>query len=177
MVSGFDVNAGGQQDVKVTYGGKYVTFKVTVVLPKVTTKGNNSVAINRATNMIVGISAETVVSSLAAMLNSDGGTLRYLNGSGQEFSSGKIGTGAKVQIINCQGQVLDELTCVVTGDTNGDGSISITDLLQVKAVILGKGGLDGAYAVAADTNKDGVISITDFIQIKADILGKSKIGA
>ena len=71
--------------------------------------------------------------------------------------------------------MIDELTAVVTGDTNGDGNISITDLLQVESVILKKSSLSGANAIAADTNKDGNISITDLLQIEANILGKSTI--
>lgn len=64
---------------------------------------------------------------------------------------------------------------VVTGDSNGDGSITITDMLAVKAHVLKKSVLTGAAAKAADTSGDKTISITDFIQIKAHILGKDKI--
>ena len=66
-------------------------------------------------------------------------------------------------------------TVVVTGDTNGDGKINITDMLAAKAHLLNKSKLSGFYAQAADTNSDGKINITDFIQMKAHILGKSKV--
>ena len=62
-------------------------------------------------------------------------------------------------------------------DTNGDGKTTITDMLAVKAHILKKNTLSGAYAQAADTSADNNISITDFIQIKASILGKGTITA
>jgi hypothetical protein len=68
-------------------------------------------------------------------------------------------------------------TIIVTGDTNGDGKTTITDMLAVKAHILKKNTLNGAYAQAADTSADNNISITDFIQIKASILGKGTITA
>ncbi len=62
------------------------------------------------------------------------------------------------------------------GDINGDEKITITDMLAVKAHILGKSTLtDINTAAKADTNQDGKITITDFIQIKAHILGKSTI--
>ncbi len=64
---------------------------------------------------------------------------------------------------------------IVRGDVNNDGKITITDMLAVKAHILGKSTLTGNAATAADTNKDGKITITDFIQVKAHILGKSTI--
>ena len=60
-------------------------------------------------------------------------------------------------------------------DTNGDGKITVTDMLAVKAHVLKKTLLTGAYAEAADTSNDNAISITDFIQIKAHVLGKSSV--
>ena len=66
---------------------------------------------------------------------------------------------------------------VVTGDTNGDGAVSITDMLVVKSSILGKNDLTGAYAAAADISGDDEITITDFLQLKAQLLGKGNIGA
>ena len=72
-------------------------------------------------------------------------------------------------------EVLKEITVVVTGDTNGDGNISVTDMISVKAHILKKSTLTDAYSEAGDTNGDGSISITDFIQIKAHVLGKSSL--
>ena len=71
--------------------------------------------------------------------------------------------------------VLQTLTIVVTGDTNGDGKVTITDMLAVKSHLLGKVKLNGAAAKAADTSGDKSISITDFIQIKAFLLGKGSI--
>ena len=66
-------------------------------------------------------------------------------------------------------------TVVIFGDTNGDGITTITDMLAIKAHILQKSPLDGAYAMAADTSDDGGISITDFLQLKAAVLGKGDI--
>ena len=71
--------------------------------------------------------------------------------------------------------VKQTLTIVVTGDTNGDGSISITDMLTVKSHVLEKTALSGAAAKAADTNGDGDVSITDFLQVKFHILEKKPI--
>ena len=85
-----------------------------------------------------------------------------------------IGTGTVLQLL--QGaQVVRSWNIIVTGDVNGDGAISISDMLMVKSHILGKTVLDGIQGQAADTNGDHGISVTDFIQIKAHILGKSQI--
>lgn len=85
-----------------------------------------------------------------------------------------VSTGMEIHLV-----VGDKLVCkrtlVVTGDTNGDGSISITDMLAVKSHILKKNTLSGVFLLAGDINGDGNISITDFIQIKSHILGKSSV--
>ena len=86
----------------------------------------------------------------------------------------KVGTGMELKLI-VDGQVIQTLTVVVTGDINGDGTISVTDMISVKSHLLKKTTLDGVKALAADTSGDGAISITDFLQIKAQILNKSSI--
>ena len=85
-----------------------------------------------------------------------------------------VSTGMEVHLI-VGDKLISKLTLVVTGDTNGDGNISITDMLAVKSHVLMKNKLEGAFLLAGDTNGDGSISITDFIQIKSHILGKSTV--
>ena len=68
------------------------------------------------------------------------------------------------------------LTVIVTGDLNGDGAVTITDLLMLKTNLLGKELTDPAMA-AGDVNYDGGVSITDFLRIKSDLLGLEKISA
>ena len=85
-----------------------------------------------------------------------------------------VGTGMIACIMDGDA-VKAAVTIVATGDTNGDGKITITDMLAVKAHLLAKSALEGVHAQAADTNGDSGISITDFIQMKAHILGKSTV--
>ena len=87
-----------------------------------------------------------------------------------------VGTGMTVDIVDGD-KTNASYTIIVTGDTNGDGNITISDMLAIKAHVLGKTELSGAYAVAADTNGDGAITITDFLQLKAQLLGKGDIEA
>ena len=68
-----------------------------------------------------------------------------------------------------------ERPVAVAGDANGDGRVTITDMISIKSVLLGKSTLTGDAAKAADTNGDGKITITDFIQVKAHLLGKSTL--
>ena len=75
------------------------------------------------------------------------------------------------------GQVIDTVTVVVTGDVNGDGKITITDMAAVKYHVLEKTLLTGAYLAAADASNDGNISITDVTQIKYHVLEKTSVEA
>ncbi|MBO7253843.1 MAG: hypothetical protein J6V36_00905 [Clostridia bacterium] len=59
----------------------------------------------------------------------------------------------------------------VSGDTSGDGEISSTDYLQVKAAFLGSFSFDTLFAEAADYNHDGAIDSTDYLSIKKLMLG------
>lgn len=87
-----------------------------------------------------------------------------------------VGTGMTVQLKSGD-TVTATYTLVVTGDTNGDGDATITDMIAVKAHVLNKTLLTGVNAQAADTNGDNGVSLTDFLQIKAKILGKGSITA
>ena len=84
-----------------------------------------------------------------------------------------LGTNDKVSICN-NGDCKDYLV-IVYGDTNGDGSISILDLLKVQKNILNSSKLSGAYLQAADTNKDGAVNILDLLKVQKQILGSSSI--
>ena len=85
-----------------------------------------------------------------------------------------LGTGMEIQLV-VNDQVVRSWIAVVKGDLNGDGTVSVSDMLMLKSQLLNMTQLEGAYAEASDVNGDGVISITDFLQVKAHILGKSDI--
>ena len=118
------------------------------------------------------ISSCFVVSKLLDGINEDG--VRIVSGTKTVAANEKVATGMVAQLV-VKGKVVDEVTIVVTGDVNGDGNITVTDMLAIKSHILKKTTLTGAAALAADVSGDGGISVTDFIQAKSHILGKSGI--
>ena len=85
-----------------------------------------------------------------------------------------LGTGMQLSIVK-DGKFYKNYTIVVTGDTNGDGKVNITDMIAVKSHILKKTSLSGIQFYAGDTNGDGKVNITDFIKIKGYILKKNSI--
>ncbi|MBQ8730965.1 MAG: dockerin type I repeat-containing protein, partial [Lachnospiraceae bacterium] len=85
-----------------------------------------------------------------------------------------LATGMTIRLMD-EDEIIKSYTIIVTGDTNGDGTINITDMMATKAHVLKKTLLTGNASLAGDTNGDGKINITDFMAIKAHILKKASI--
>ncbi len=126
-------------------------------------------------NIISKINLGTTIQNFLSAI-SGGESCTVYKGTTVQSGTALIGTGMLVKIMD-GGAVKATYTAVVTGDTNGDGQVSVTDMIAVKAHLLKKSTLSGASETAADTSGDSSISITDFIQIKAKILGKGNITA
>jgi hypothetical protein len=124
-------------------------------------------------NTISKIGAGTTVSQFLGGLGEADYVKIYKDGA-EVSTDKKLGTGMEIRLI-VGGQTVQSLTVVVTGDSNGDGAITVTDMLAVKSHVLNKTKLSGVSLTAGDTNGDGAITVTDFIQIKAQILGKGNV--
>ena len=85
-----------------------------------------------------------------------------------------VGTGMTVTYAR-DGQTIQTLTTVVTGDLSGDGRVTITDMVRLQAHLLGKTPLTGAALQAADLNGDGQVTITDMVRLQAYLLGRGTI--
>ena len=93
---------------------------------------------------------------------------------GTSVGGALAGTGMVVEY-NVGGTVKQTVNVVVTGDTNGDGICSLTDMVQLQSHILERSSLTDAREQAADLNGDGEVTITDMVQITSVILGKSTL--
>lgn len=123
--------------------------------------------------MIANISAGTKISQFLDGIKEKEYVQVFQDGK-QISAENSIATGMEVRLV-VNGQTVKSLSVVVTGDINGDGNITLSDMLMIKSHVLGKTTLSGAAALAADTNDDKALSITDFLQIKAHILGKNTV--
>ena len=111
---------------------------------------------------LTGIAPETSVKSL-----NDSGYTVYSGK--QEVTSGYVGTGMTA----ISGST--SLAIVVTGDVNGDGRITITDVVKLQNYAANAGDLDGAAMMAGDINGDGRITITDVVQAAQVTVGQRTI--
>lgn len=64
-----------------------------------------------------------------------------------------------------------EFIIVVTGDNNGDGEVSLIDLLRTQKYLLGASNLDDKYMLASDVNGDGNVDLVDLLRIQKYLLG------
>jgi len=77
-----------------------------------------------------------------------------------------VGTGMILQV-----GADKEYTLIVTGDTDGNGEVTVTDLAQIKLHLIEKEILTGSAYKAADMNNSKDVTITDLAQIKLFIIG------
>ena len=168
----YNPNQIGTQTIYIRYQETPpISFTVTVKsrVPSSITSGTYSVG----GGFLSKVGAGTTAAQLLGGIN-EKDYCKVYKGNTEVTGNALVGTGMVVKLLD-GGTVKQTAAVVVTGDTNGDGQITITDMLAVKAHVLKKSALAGTAAKAADTSGDKVISITDFIQIKAHILGKDKI--
>ena len=91
------------------------------------------------------------------------GNIEILDKNGKKVESTSIiATGMKLKLNETE-EIFD---IVVTGDVNGDGKVSVTDLLKVKRHIVGISRLSGLAKIACDVNYSNDITTTDVMQIK-----------
>lgn len=95
---------------------------------------------------------------------------------GLTASSDLIATGTTITYPVAENEPAVVLTAIVTGDLNGDGGVSVTDMLMIKSSILGEP-LSEISAAAGDLTFDGKVTITDFLKVKAFLLGLESIEA
>ena len=120
-----------------------------------------------------GISPGMTAQELINSISSAGGKGELTNSKGIKKTSGNLVTG---DIVTITGTIEDKsFTISVTGDINGDGNVTVLDLLRCQKHILKTISLGGAQNFASDTNFDGKINVLDMLKIQKHILGTSKL--
>ncbi len=125
--------------------------------------------LHRKGNMVTNFSVGQTAGDLKRKSN---GEVTIKNANGAVIGdSEKIGTGYTMTFKNGE-----TVTIVVYGDLNGDGEISLSDLLKMKLYLLNKTNLSGAYLESAHVHTiSGNISLSDLLRLKLHLLGKKNI--
>ncbi|OGO87694.1 MAG: hypothetical protein A2Y15_06835 [Clostridiales bacterium GWF2_36_10] len=87
-----------------------------------------------------------------------------------ETDSTYVGTGDKIKLMNGS-TVVDELTVVVAGDTNGDGQVGALDYLRIKRAVLGTFTLEKEYLLSALVSGNTKPNAKDYLFVKRHFLG------
>ena len=108
-------------------------------------------------NYIYGVSPETKISEFANNIFTNMEYYIY-NSKGEEvIQENLVSTGMKVTNEN------GDYKIVVSGDLNGDGKISITDVVKLNLHTVGINPVKDEFLKASDVNKDGKVTITDLV--------------
>lgn len=78
-----------------------------------------------------------------------------------EISGEIVGTGSVVTLLSPEGTELDRLVTVVDGDLDGDGYMTLRDLLLLEEMLQDGKSFEGAFAYAADINESGTVTDRD----------------
>lgn len=139
----------------------------------ITTTG--SLNVEKDAKMISKVGSGTTASSFLQQFNERAYLKLLAADSGTEIrSDAPVGTGMRVAIMD-GASVKAIYTVIVTGDVNGDGKITLTDMVKVKAVLLNKEGLSGIYHTAGDVDGNAKLTLTDYIKIKSHVLKKEAV--
>ncbi len=122
------------------------------------------------------VSPGTTAADIASALIAEGaGTrVKVCHSAGGDVS-GAVATGHIAYAYSADGSPQAQYEIVVKGDNNGDGKLSMLDVLRARRHILKMETLTGACEKATDVNGNGRIDIMDILMMQKDILGLEKI--
>lgn len=129
------------------------------------------------TNSIANkVRPDTSVADFKSNFENSASQIKVFDIEGNEVTSGNVGTGMTVKLI-IDNKVEDQLDICIMGDVSGDGIIDITDILYIRAHIIGTYTIENVAAISAELNNDDIIDITDILYIRAHIIGTYDIHA
>ncbi len=135
----------------------------------------NDAAVSTNGNNITNIKNSTSVSTVQNNLIRAGATSAIFNDSnGKTITGSSLITTGSTLIVKTNKET-KTYTFIVTGDTSGDGKVTILDLLQVQKHIKGDKKLSSVYLSAGDTSGDGKVTILDLLQVQKHIKGDKKL--
>ncbi len=119
---------------------------------------------------ITGVEPQTTVANFIAGFKYENCTLKVLKSDGTE-NTGVVATGNKLGIyVNDVLQETKEI--VIYGDVNGDGKITMSDLLSINRHVINTIPLKGIYLEAGDVNRKGDgATMSDLLAINRHVIG------
>lgn len=150
---------------KTENNGYYLVARIKLEIMKVPYENaviNGGYKLDSTDNVIVNIDARTSVKTLLDNVYLKEGSAKVLTSSGTT-AAGKLMSGYKL-VTYYGNEVKEEYTLIVTGDVDGDGTVSVKDLLAADAIKTK--GVTSGYLRAVDVNNDKTISADELLKIR-----------
>lgn len=126
--------------------------------------------VDNTMDIIKNIKKQTEVASFSDNIEiSDNGNILIYDEDEEIVDDEFVGTGMTARIVDEYEMSLFDMDVVVKGDVNGDGDLSLTDLIKVKQHLTETVFLDGVYEIAGNVTDTGEIGITDLVKMKRDV--------
>ncbi|QSX09263.1 S8 family serine peptidase [Alkalibacter rhizosphaerae] len=172
MVTGFDPNKLGTQTLTVSYLNKTTTFTVTVVQQ---TFGVTFSVDGPGGSLNATVDGKTIASG-AKVIHGKTVQLTAIPSKRYRVYEWKVNDSlvagtetSKSVTVNKETTV--NVTFVLEGDLNDDGTSNITDLVTLRRYLAGLTNVAGKGKIAADINNDGSINITDLVILRRRLAG------
>lgn len=128
---------------------------------------------NDSSNYVMGLSYGTTRDTLVNKLSSVSSLVKVTIDKNRNNGTANLATGDTIKIVS--GTNTKSYSYVLYGDSDGDGYIGLTDLVDCRNIILKTSNLSSLGRTALDTDKSGVIDVTDLVNIRNTILNTGTI--
>ena len=122
-----------------------------------------------------GVAEKTDAAALLGNVSISNGSASLLDKNSQAKTSGIVCTGDILHVVRSDGSLYGNFSVILCGDVDGDGQISLLDLLKVQKHLLGTSTLSNAYYSAGDVDGNGSITLLDLLKVQKHLLGTSRI--
>ena len=147
------------------------TIKVNVIQPKIL---SDVYYINRDMEYISGFDPKVKIEEFISNLKNEKSWIHVYDKDGNQVEEDDNVSTMKVVKLEINGKVYDQLTLVLKGDIDGDGSIIAADVTLIKNHVSKKIVLDQIQQIAADIDCDNHLVAGDVTNIKNYVSKKSK---
>ncbi|MBR5165152.1 MAG: InlB B-repeat-containing protein [Ruminococcus sp.] len=169
-------NGVGDTDITVTIveTGSSATVKVHVT--GLTLSSKATAGFDSARNLRGVKPGENTAAQIKAQFANDDITITDASGTALADDA-VVGTGAKVNLLDTDGTVIDSALIIISGDYTGDGNVNNKDLAKLNAYVAKTGTVeaDDMQMIALDVNGDGSINNRDCALLSRYLVGKEEI--
>ncbi len=128
---------------------------------------------NISTNL-TGVQPETSIDSFLKNFSVSNGSIQVMDKDGNSKGSGYISTGDKLNLYKDK-SLFKAYPIIIYGDINGDGKISLLDMVHIQRQLLEIDNKKGIYFYALDVNNDSKCSLLDMVIMQRHLLGIKSI--